>query len=400
MTSTTASVPLPEEADFKTGQVLTIVGGHFTHDLYTAFVAPLLPLIIEKLSLSLTLAGTLITFMQLPSLFNPLIGYLDDRVNLRFFVILAPAATATLISSMGLAPNYFTLALLLTITGLSIAAFHAPAPAMVARVSGKQVGKGMSLFMAAGELGRTIGPLFAVWAVSLWALDGIYPLAILGWTASLMLYLRFRHIPARTARKSGLLAVLPAARRLFVPLMALVIVRSFVLASMGTFLPTYLNQKGASLLVAGGALSTFELAGVFGALAGGTLSDRLGRKPVLLVAMLSAALLLLTFLQVQGWLLVPILIALGLTSLSAQPVLLAIVQDHLPDHRSAANGAYLAMSFLVRSLATVAIGALGDRLGLQAAFFWSAMVGLLSVPFVLTLPPDPQRVPARTAGTP
>jgi hypothetical protein len=40
-------------------------------------------------------------------------------------------------------------------------------------ISGQQVGKGMSLFMAGGELGRTVGPLLATWAVTYLTLDGV-----------------------------------------------------------------------------------------------------------------------------------------------------------------------------------------------------------------------------------
>ncbi len=156
---TTKSIPLSvtTRQEFQMGQVIPIVAGHFIHDTYTAFVAPLLPVIIDKLSLSLTQAGSLTAFMQFPGLLNPFIGYLADNISLRYFVILAPAVSATLISSLGFADSYFALALILLVTGVSIAAFHAPAPAMIANVSGKQVGKGMSLFMAGGELGRTLG---------------------------------------------------------------------------------------------------------------------------------------------------------------------------------------------------------------------------------------------------
>ncbi|MCP5097469.1 MAG: MFS transporter, partial [Chloroflexi bacterium] len=51
------AVTNPDE--FQTGQVLTIVGGHFTHDTYSAFLAPLLPLIQERLSTSYALTGSL-----------------------------------------------------------------------------------------------------------------------------------------------------------------------------------------------------------------------------------------------------------------------------------------------------------------------------------------------------
>ncbi|HEX9090481.1 MAG TPA: hypothetical protein VF831_03280, partial [Anaerolineales bacterium] len=78
---------------FQLDRVLTIISAHFIHDTYSAFLAPLLPNLIEKLSLTYTQAGFLSTITQLPSLINPLLGYLDDKINLRFLVILAPAIT-------------------------------------------------------------------------------------------------------------------------------------------------------------------------------------------------------------------------------------------------------------------------------------------------------------------
>ena len=73
MTSQTIQATQTSEEDvFQTGEVLTIVGGHFVHDTFSAFLSPLLPLIIERLSLSLTLAGSLQAFLQLPSLLHSL----------------------------------------------------------------------------------------------------------------------------------------------------------------------------------------------------------------------------------------------------------------------------------------------------------------------------------------
>jgi FSR family fosmidomycin resistance protein-like MFS transporter len=67
---------------FQLDRVLTIISAHFTHDTFTAFLAPLLPSLIDKLSLSYTQAGSLAAFTQLPSLLNPIIGYLDDKIAL------------------------------------------------------------------------------------------------------------------------------------------------------------------------------------------------------------------------------------------------------------------------------------------------------------------------------
>jgi FSR family fosmidomycin resistance protein-like MFS transporter len=104
---------------FHTGQILGLSISHFIHDVYSSFLAPLLPLLIEKLSMSLTQAGFLSTIMQIPALLNPYIGILADRISVRYFIILAPAMTAVPMSLIGLAPSYAVLLILLFITGIS-----------------------------------------------------------------------------------------------------------------------------------------------------------------------------------------------------------------------------------------------------------------------------------------
>lgn len=382
-----AAVVTPETSgEFEIPQVLTITGGHFAHDTYSAFLPTVLPLLIDKLSLSLTQAGLVSAITPLPAVLNPLIGYLADRISLRYFVILAPAATASLYSILGLAPNYVVLAILLFCAGISTAAFHAPAPAIVTRVSGRQLGKGMSWFMAGGELGRTLGPLLAVWGVTTWGLEGYWRVMAFGWAATGILYLRMRSVPARSAPPSGLRAMLPMLKRMALPLSVVVITRSFVVSSVSIYLPTFLDQQGQSLWIAGGALVLAQGAGVVGALFSGPASDRWGRRLTLAVTIGGGAVMLLLFLQLQGWLLVPALLLMGFLILSTQPVLMAIVQEQFTEHRAVANGLFMLITFAGQSLSVLLIGRLGDLAGLDSAFFWSALVALLGLPVILALP--------------
>ncbi|MCE2489945.1 MAG: MFS transporter [Anaerolineae bacterium] len=154
------------------------------HDMYPAFIPALLPVILEKLAIPLGLAGTLQLAMSIPSLFSVLVGWLGDRFSVRYLVIFMPAVTATLVTLTGLMQSYAAMVALLFITGLSVAAFHAPAPAMVARISGRQLGKGMGFFMASGELGRSIGPLLVAFALAEWGVEGIWRVAVFGWLSS------------------------------------------------------------------------------------------------------------------------------------------------------------------------------------------------------------------------
>ena len=147
------------EQKFHWGNVLTLSLGHLMHDTYSSFLAPILPLLIKRLGLSYSLAGLLAVFQRAPSLINPFIGLLADRITLRYFVIIAPTVTAIVMSLLPLSPNYVIMAMLLLIVGFSSSFFHVPAPVMVRWVSGKRIGTGMSFFMLGGELARSIGPL-------------------------------------------------------------------------------------------------------------------------------------------------------------------------------------------------------------------------------------------------
>ena len=379
---------IEKESPFETGQVLTIVSGHTIHDTYTAFLAPLLPKIIASLSLSLTQVGWLTAIQQLPAILNPFIGYLADKISLRYFVILAPAVTATLMSVIGLSPSYLALVFLLFLSGISTAAFHAPAPAMIARISGRRVGVGMSLFMAGGELGRTVGPLVAVWAVSLWGLDGIYRLMVIGWASSIILLVRLRRVSGREyrAKPTGLEKIKPKLKTFFLPLLLVIQPRAYLTDSLTTYMPTFLTSEGATLFLAGASLSIIEIAGVAGALLSGTVSDHVGRKPTLLIAITASTLLTFVFLQVEGWLIIPVLLLLGFVSISTQPVFLALVQDNVPENRAVGNGLFMSMSFLVRSVALLLLGIAGDIWGLRTTFYAGALISLLAIPAILALP--------------
>ncbi len=391
MTSTTSDDIVEASADFQTGQVTSIALGHFTHDSYSAFLAPLLPTIQNALGLTYTQAGSLAIFTQIPSLLNPFIGYLADKVSVRYFVIFAPAVTATLFSSIGLVSSYFALAMLLFAAGISIAAFHAPAPAMVAKVAGSRVGAGMSVFMAAGEFARAVGPLVVASGVVWFGIEGIWRLAIVGWLVSIFLYFRLRNVAAssRSPGGSSLAEFWPQARRVFPPLTWLLSGRIFMMAALTTYLPIFISdERQGGLWLAAASLTILEAAGVAGALMSGTLSDRFGRKKVLLILLSSAPLLMIAFINGPTWLAFPLLLLLGLAAVSPQPVLLATVQDQFPNNRALGNGTFLALNFLIRAFGIWVVGFFADVYGLSTAFAATAVLAFISIPAIFFLPSE------------
>jgi FSR family fosmidomycin resistance protein-like MFS transporter len=386
--STGAEAQHPAAGTFQAGRVLGLSVCHFIHDVYSSFLAPLLPLLIAKHSLSLTQAGLLTTVMQVPALLNPVIGTLADRMSTRWFIILAPSLTAVPMSLMGLAPSYTVLLILMFLAGISVALFHVPAPVMVSRLSGTRVGRGMSFFMTGGELARSLGPLAAVGAVSVLGFEGFYPVMGLGLLASLWLYNRFADVPLKVAgtKRASIRQVWRETCHVLLPLSGILTARGFMHAAMTAFLPTFILQETGNLWLAGAGLTIFEGAGVVGVLAAGSLSDVFGRRRVLLVSLIGAPLSLFLFTWLSGPARVVMLVCTGFTLLSTSPVMLAIVQERAVKSPAAANGLYMMISFMARSAIVVGVGYLGDLMGLRNTYLAAAALGLLGLPFVMMLP--------------
>jgi FSR family fosmidomycin resistance protein-like MFS transporter len=383
----------PTNADaqkFPLGSMFTITLGHAANDIYVSFLPPLLPLFIANLGLSHTRAGLLSLLRQTPSLLQPAIGHLADRVDLRTWIILTPAVTAVMTSLLGLAPSYTALALLLVVAGMSTAAFHAVTPALAGELAGQSnVGRGIGLWIFGGEVGFTLGPLLIVTVVDRFGLRATPWLVFIGLLGSLVLFFRLRSIPYRVAQSAASLPwrqALSQARHNVAPLLGLVVTRSLAMSALSNYLPTYLSEAGTGFWLAGASLTVFQAAASLGVLVGGSLSDRLGRRVVMASSTLLPPLVLFAFLALDGTARLLTLLAIGFVVAPFDPAAIAAVQESATHNRALASSVYLSLSFIIRSVAVVAVGALADWIGLRWAFVLSTVVFLLGTPLLLLLP--------------
>jgi FSR family fosmidomycin resistance protein-like MFS transporter len=379
----------PQENSFHLTQVITMAAAHAAHDIYTSFLSPLLPILIEDLSLLKVQGGLLSAFLLWPSVLQPVFGRIADSSNLKKYVFLAPAITAIFMSLLGVSQNFTMLAIVLLIAGISSAGFHAIAPAIAGRISGNEIGKGMSFWMVGGALGWMIGPIVIISVVTLSSIQATPWLMVGGIAASCVLFFLLKDIHARTpplnngiSLNSSLKAIMP----MMLPMIGIITARSLMRGASHSFLPVYLTEQGAGLWLAGTSQSIQLSAGVIGTLIGGSIRDRIGSKPIILISILGSILFMVLFLHTQGVYQIITLLFMGLFSMMVLPVSMAMVQEYSPESRSLANGLYLALLFSINAVAGIVIGYLYDQFGGYQAFMWSAIIGLLGIPFVFMLP--------------
>ena len=343
--------------------------GHLTIDSYSSFFSPLLPLLVEKLDLNLTLVGTLVALSSVTSSFSqPLFGFISDRLRRPWFVALGPLASAVFMSSLGLAPSYAALVTLLMLAGLGVASFH-PQAAVFASEASPRHNLAMGFFISGGTLGFALGPLFAVGVVSIFGLERTYLAAIPGVVASMLLLAwlaRSTPRPAHHAKGVPLRELRPVLRPLSLLYMTTVS-RSAVSYGFMTFLPLYLHERGYDLSRSGAILSLYLLLGAVGGFFGGILSDRIGGARVMALSFVGAIPLYAAFLllpDTPGLAMLMIGVFVLQTSL---PVNVVLGQALSPRHSSTISSLLMGAAWGVGALLIGPIGVLADRSGLRVA---------------------------------
>src|SRR5690242_2068768 len=192
-----------------------MAGAHMMVDGYGNIYAPLLPLLIPKLHLSLAVAGTLTMLYQMAaSVAQVGFGHVADRWRPRLLVMVGPVIAVSVLSLIGVAPTIPWLALTLIVGGLGAAAFHPPAAALAHRLGGSRPGLAMSVHITGGTLGFSLGPLMFAPAAQHFGLEWTPLLAIPGLLVVAFFLSRVPAIALSPHDRGGFRALRPYARPL------------------------------------------------------------------------------------------------------------------------------------------------------------------------------------------
>jgi FSR family fosmidomycin resistance protein-like MFS transporter len=374
---------------FHRSRLAIITWGHFLNDCYGSFFAPILPLLIEKLSLSLTMASGLASIASITSaVFQPIYGMASDRIRGRLFVVIGPLLSTVCMSLIGVAPNAALIGLLLLLAGVGSAAFHPQAVAAAGAVSGDRKGFGISVFIFGGSVGFAIGPLAIIGAVHLWGLERSYYAMVPGLLSVLLLglYLRVPGEVMRRERVLSLTAAFKGSRKSMVVLFSIAVLREFTRIAVVTFLPIFLVMQGRSLAAGGITLALFSMAGALGGMVGGSLSDAWGRKTVILLSGLLCVPLLHAMFLTDGLVSLLFLILAAGTLSGANSVIIALAQELVPSRAGTASSLVMGLGWGVAGVLLIGFGTLAEAISVSRALDIAVTLPLLAAALALALP--------------
>ena len=180
-----------------------MASAHFMVDGYGNIYAPLLPLLIPKLHLTLAAAGTLTMLYQMAaSVAQVGFGHIADRWRPRLLIMVGPVVAVSVLSFVGVAPSVPALAAILIVGGLGAAAFHPPAAALAHRLGGRYPGLAMSVHITGGTLGFSLGPLLFAPFAQRFGL-GWTPVTWQGWLVTLLGAAAFAAVDMLILRRFG-----------------------------------------------------------------------------------------------------------------------------------------------------------------------------------------------------
>lgn len=377
------------EGPWQMGKVVYVALSHMAHDIFSTMISTLLPVFIDKFSISTLMAGVMPVLVRAPSVFQPFFGRLADKRDVRWILILWPSVTAIFMTLTGIINNYVAVLLLLTLTGFSAAIFHTVAGPAAGKYSGNAIGRAMGLWMIGARIGAAVSPMVVVFTIELVSLKGLPVLIFLGLISSVLLYSQFGMQPlflSSTNKTIPRKECWEIVKPIMQPLLIISLIQSFLGILYTTYLPTFMTQNGSPLWQAGLSMTLFSSAGIPASYIGGDLSDRIGRKKIFVFSAITTVALNYGFIFVQGWGSIFFAVLIGFTSFLAKPLPMAFVQSEFPQMRSYANGLYVGITFFLSSFAMLAVGWLADLFGMRVLYIVFALVFLLSLPVIMRLP--------------
>ncbi len=378
---------------FQRKKLSFLVIAHIANDSCFGFLSPIIPILKEMLNIPLSLVGFLgPTLAATGALGQPIFGMIADRFQKNWLLAIGPVlggliAFATTVNSI---PILF---LLLFIAGLGSACFHPIASVRAVQFSGQRKGLGVSIYIAGGRMGVSLGAAMATFVVTKFGVERLpYTCIVVFLIGFLLLFLNLdtgQDVKKEKSEKNPIdLRSLGTVFRSLMGLWFINYFRTVVTMSISFYLSIYLIEKGNSFADGGFSISFFLFAAAIGGICGGYFSDLFGRRLVIILSLLIGTPCLgISLYSDDFFIRLLFLILSGAAFYSQMGVSVTYAQEMIPEHAALASSFMLGVVWFCSSMTMPLIGVIADYFGILTVMpFTCIFFGTLGLLLALRLP--------------
>ncbi|MGY8992108.1 MAG: MFS transporter, partial [Rhodospirillales bacterium] len=315
------------------------------------------------------------------------------------FQILAVGIGGAGLLVFGFTANYIIMAAMMALMGVANNIWH---PAGISFLSGlypKNRGYVLSIHASGANLGDAIAPLAAglllVWFS--WqetAVISSLPVFLVGLLLIIIILPKDKNIAEGTKRGVGVTDYVAGLKMMMkdkavVGLCLMAAFRTSAQVGLFMFVPLYLVEvMNSSSVFMGANMTAMQLTGVAASLIAGTVSDKIGVRPIVMMGLTATTLIIagLTFVQ-NEYIYIICIAVLGFCLYAIRPVVHSWLMALVPEHMA---GSATSLMFGIQSIfgaATPLIGgAIMDIYGIIYVFYFIAAMMLISNLIVFMLP--------------
>ena len=403
----TAAAANPAPHSFR--EVWLISAGHGLTHWYTATFYLLLPLIGKELGLSYTEIGLIMSVQHLAGAISNLPGgVLVDIIGQKGYLMAASLFWVGVpYALMSVSHDFWMLLVCVTLVGIGNNIWHPAAIPTLAYRYPQRKGLVLSVHGMGGNIGEAVAPV-VVGALLGWFTwrEVVVINVVPGITMAVLILVMLgafaaaksadgQDINARGERRRAREYAAEFARLLRNKALMLVsmsaALRTMTQAGLLTFLPVYLAYElGYSALTVGVCLTVIQLAGFVAGPIGGHLSDKMGRRRVVMSSMLLSGLMVIGMVLAGNSPLFVMFIALvGFFLYAMRPVLQAWALESTPkDMAGSAVGIQFGVTALGAAVSPFLFGMIADAFSLYVGFYFLAGVIISANLLVFFMPKD------------
>ncbi len=358
--------------------------GHFTVDWFSGILKPILPLIMNRFSLTAGQTALIPSALGIATSFlQPFGAYLGEIFSEKLMVILSILITLIFVPLIGISKSLLIFIIFISIGLIGNSFFHPNAASLVGQLKFKKPHTAMSVFSIGGTIGSGVAPIMILLFIDKFGFSRLPLLTLFGLVvAGIILFALLmdrKGMKKQKIKKPSMISALKSEGTK--ELLAVNVLRSLVIMGFSTLIPLYIVFLKLPIIWVGYFLSASRFTGAFGTYTGAVLSDKFGPKFVNILSLALGTLFgVFVFVTRNVYIMFAAFSVAFFFWFFTMGANVTYMQLLLPDKRAIASSLGMGISWGTASILLTILSLFIDKIGLVPVFifvFLASPVALL-----------------------